>query len=188
MRHSSPAVIPLIFSAIGLTARSSSVSGSNRNRPSPASSKRARVTPSIAEISIVRFGIGVRLEEVLAYPANYSRRGRDATRKRPKDKTDEMACQTSVSRSIVRVLNARILPVSSPTGPLACFIGQAPEGALVNRNQSATGCASYFQARLHRRAFLQASTLGALGLSLSDYLGMQQAQGATTARAKSIIL
>ncbi|HMC64066.1 MAG TPA: DUF1501 domain-containing protein [Gemmataceae bacterium] len=58
----------------------------------------------------------------------------------------------------------------------------------MNRNQSATGCASYFQARLHRRAFLQASTLGALGLSLSDYLGMQQAQGATTARAKSIIL
>jgi hypothetical protein len=41
---------------------------------------------------------------------------------------------------------------------------------------------------LSRRAFLRVGTLGALGLSLSDYLALQQARGAPPARAKSIIL
>jgi hypothetical protein len=39
-----------------------------------------------------------------------------------------------------------------------------------------------------RRAFLKAGTLGAFGLSLSQYFALQTARGATPARAKSIIL
>ena len=53
---------------------------------------------------------------------------------------------------------------------------------------SAAGCFSYRQARLHRRSFLKAGTLSALSLSLSQYLGLQEARGASAARAKSVIL
>ena len=41
---------------------------------------------------------------------------------------------------------------------------------------------------MNRRRFLRVGTLGALGLSLSEYVGMRQARGGTTARAKSVIL
>jgi uncharacterized protein (DUF1501 family) len=41
---------------------------------------------------------------------------------------------------------------------------------------------------MNRRAFLKMGTLGALGLSLSQYVGLRQAQAATTARAKSVLL
>jgi hypothetical protein len=52
----------------------------------------------------------------------------------------------------------------------------------------AGGCTGYRRATLSRRAFLKVGTLGAVGLSLSDYLALRQARGATTARAESIIL
>jgi hypothetical protein len=39
-----------------------------------------------------------------------------------------------------------------------------------------------------RRAFLRAGTLGAFGLSLAQYLGLRQSQGAAPARAQSVLL
>src|SRR5262249_14268325 len=63
------------------------------------------------------------------------------------------------------------------------------ESALMEGSRSMVrDCASYRLAKLDRRAFLQVGSLGALGLSLFDYLGLQAARGATKARAKSIIL
>src|SRR4029077_2230384 len=54
---------------------------------------------------------------------------------------------------------------------------------------SASGCANYRQrAAVSRRAFLQAGTLGALGLSLPEFLRLRAAPGATPARAKSVLL
>jgi hypothetical protein len=41
---------------------------------------------------------------------------------------------------------------------------------------------------MNRRAFLKVGTLSVLGLSLSDYLRLAEAQGVKTARAKSVIL
>jgi hypothetical protein len=52
----------------------------------------------------------------------------------------------------------------------------------------ADGCQSYRQKPLSRRAFVQIGALGALGLSLSDYLRLRQAKGAAAPRANSIIL
>jgi hypothetical protein len=43
-------------------------------------------------------------------------------------------------------------------------------------------------AALSRRAFLRAGTLGAFGLSLAEYFGLREAQGAPPARAKSVLL
>jgi hypothetical protein len=54
---------------------------------------------------------------------------------------------------------------------------------------SLRGCASYQQAkRLGRRGFLRAGALGALGLTLPHYLGLQAAQQGKSARAKSVLL
>src|SRR5436190_21547108 len=59
----------------------------------------------------------------------------------------------------------------------------------MGRNQPPVdACPGHRRAALSRRAFLRVGTLGALGLSLPDYLALRQAQGATVARAKSIIL
>src|SRR5688500_7508337 len=56
-------------------------------------------------------------------------------------------------------------------------------------NQSSVyACPGRRRGGLTRRAFLQVGMLGALGLSLSDYLALRQARGATAAPARSVIL
>jgi hypothetical protein len=59
----------------------------------------------------------------------------------------------------------------------------------VVRNLWESSCAGYRAvARINRRAFLKVGTLSALGLSLSQYVGLRQARAATATRAKSVIL
>jgi uncharacterized protein (DUF1501 family) len=56
-------------------------------------------------------------------------------------------------------------------------------------NRWASGCVGYrASAGMNRRAFLKVGTLSALGLSLAQYAGLRQAQAATPARAKSVLL
>src|SRR5262245_45153516 len=57
------------------------------------------------------------------------------------------------------------------------------------RDRWVSGCASYRGiAGMNRRAFLKLGTLSALGLSLSQYVGLREARAATAARAKSVLL
>src|SRR5207253_5980002 len=56
-------------------------------------------------------------------------------------------------------------------------------------NRSTRGCSGYRQMTVTgRRAFLKAGSLGALGLTLAEYLGLRAAGAASPARARSVLL